>query len=258
PRQILDQERDPGRRPQGEEERGSRPEGRAPERRLVPLHGIEDGAHVVRHRGRRDARRRRISVAPLVVGDAGKLLAEDRGGLAARADAEGATSSRGPDPRRLRPPGHVHRIVTLDRKEEPMNKSFCFAAALVLAAGLTVGGIAASTALGTSQDKKKPGYQDTPQITGQKWKVHDSERPHPPVVTPGAKPGDAPSDATVLFDGKDLSKWKGPKGAEAAWKVENGYFEAVPKCGDAQTADSFGADFQLHIEWATPTEVKGE
>jgi hypothetical protein len=130
-----------------------------------------------------------------------------------------------------------------------MKQSFVVAAALVLAAGLTVGVVA--------QDKKKPGYQDTPQITGQKWKVHDSERPVPPVVTPGAKPGDAPSDAVVLFDGKDLSKWKGPKG-EAAWKVENGYFEAVPKCGDAQTVDSFGADFQLHIEWATPSEVKGD
>jgi len=118
------------------------------------------------------------------------------------------------------------------------------AAALVLAAGLTV--------WATAQDKKKPGYQDTPQITGQKWKVHDSERPHPPVVTPGEKPGDPPSDAVVLFDGKDLSKWK------ANWKVENGYFEATPKCGDAQTLDSFGPDFQLHIEWATPSEVKGD
>src|SRR5262245_31473449 len=124
-----------------------------------------------------------------------------------------------------------------------MNK-VAVAAALVLAAGLTV--------WATAQDKKKPGYQATPQITGQKWKVHDSERPHPPVVTPGEKPGDAPSDAVVLFDGKDLSKWK------ANWKVENGYFEATPKCGDAQTLESFGADFQLHIEWATPSAVKGD
>ena len=39
-----------------------------------------------------------------------------------------------------------------------------------------------------AQDKKKEGYQDTPVITGQKWKVHDSERPVPPVITPGANP----------------------------------------------------------------------
>ena len=129
-----------------------------------------------------------------------------------------------------------------------MKEIFWIAAVLVMAAGLAV--------YGATQDKKNPGYQDTPQITGQKWKVHDSERPHPAVVTPGAQYGAPPSDAVVLFDGKDLSKWKGPKG-ECAWKVENGYFEAVPKCGDALTADTFG-DFQLHIEWATPAEVKGE
>ena len=103
-----------------------------------------------------------------------------------------------------------------------------------------------------AQDKKKEGYQDTPDITGQKWKVHDSERPHPPVVTPGAHPGEPPSDAVVLFDGKDLSKWQSAN----PWKVENGCAECVPKGGDLQTKDKFG-DFQLHIEWASPAEVKG-
>jgi len=57
----------------------------------------------------------------------------------------------------------------------------------------------------------------------------------PTVVTPGEpstpeKVGNAPSDAIVLFDGKDLSKWKMEKGGgEAEWKVENGYIEVVPK-----------------------------
>src|SRR5690349_10125219 len=73
------------------------------------------------------------------------------------------------------------------------------------------------------------GYDDTPQIPGQKWKVHDKARPNPPVVTPAATfshGAGAPSDATVLFDGKDLSAWKG-KGGPAKWKVENGYFEVI-------------------------------
>jgi hypothetical protein len=127
-----------------------------------------------------------------------------------------------------------------------MKKTTWIAAALLLTAGLAVVGLA--------QDKKKEGYTDTPLITGQKWKVHDADRPVPPVVTPGAQPGAAPSDAIVLFDGKDLSKWKGPKG-EAHWKVQDGYFEES-RGGDLMTIDSFG-DCQLHIEWASPAEVKG-
>jgi len=128
-----------------------------------------------------------------------------------------------------------------------MKQTAWIAAALVLTAGLTV--------WAATQDKHKPGYQDTPVITGQKWKVHDSERPVPAVVTPGAQVGAPPSDAIVLFDGKDLSKWKGGKG-EATWKVEDGYVEES-RGGNIQTKDSFG-DFQLHIEWASPAVVKSE
>src|SRR5208282_523050 len=58
------------------------------------------------------------------------------------------------------------------------------------------------------------GFTDTPMLPGMPWHVHDPARPHPRVVTPGAVPGAPPSDAIVLFDGKDLSKWcqagKGP------------------------------------------------
>jgi hypothetical protein len=109
--------------------------------------------------------------------------------------------------------------------------------------------------------EKKLGHQDTPLIPGTKWHVHDGERPQPVVVTPGEpstpeKVGTAPSDATVLFDGKDLSKWKMEKdGGEAAWKVENGYMEVVPKSGYMMTKDEFGPDVQLHVEFATPPPV---
>jgi len=108
----------------------------------------------------------------------------------------------------------------------------------------------------------KPGYDDTPQIPGQTWKVHDSARPQPPIVTPGtesaqAAAGAAPSDAVMLFDGKDLSGWVTGDGGPAKWKVENGYMEVVPKSGGIQTKEHFG-DCQLHVEWAAPAEVKGE
>ena len=105
------------------------------------------------------------------------------------------------------------------------------------------------------------GYTDTPQIPGQKWKVHDAARPRPPKVIPGplvsAPP---PSDATVLFDGKDLSKWAtaGRGGtSEPKWKVENGYMEIVPRNGRLVTKDKFG-DCQLHIEWMVPKGTPGQ
>jgi hypothetical protein len=77
----------------------------------------------------------------------------------------------------------------------------------------------------------------------------------PPVIDPGP-PGGAPSDAIVLFDGKNLSKWRTEKGGEAGWKVENGYAE-VNGSGYIFTREEFG-DVQLHVEWASPSEVKGE
>ncbi len=103
------------------------------------------------------------------------------------------------------------------------------------------------------------GYTNTPQIRGQKWKVHDKDRPNPATVTPGAtfsNGAPAPSDAIVLFNGKDLSRWKSGNG-DAKWKVENGYFEVAPGKGDLRTRDEFG-DVQLHLEFATPSKVEGE
>ena len=57
--------------------------------------------------------------------------------------------------------------------------------------------------------QKKEGYTDTPKIIGQSWRVHDADRPQPKIITPGAastqsQAGKAPSDAVVLFDGKNL------------------------------------------------------
>src|ERR1700688_4060494 len=95
------------------------------------------------------------------------------------------------------------------------------------------------------------GYTDTPVLPGQKWKVHDIDRPHPRVVTPGAEPGGPPSDAVVLFDGKDLSKW-----APSKWKLENGYVEGVGGTGDLVSREKFG-DSQIHVEWASPKEIMG-
>ena len=87
--------------------------------------------------------------------------------------------------------------------------------------------------------------------------------PVPRVVTPGsstvnAAPSTAPSDAIVLFDGKDLSKWKSSRtnGGNAPWTVSNGVMTVKPGSGDIETTQQF-ENYQLHIEFRTPAEVKG-
>ncbi len=108
----------------------------------------------------------------------------------------------------------------------------------------------------------KRGYTDTPRLPNQKWRVHDAERPHPPKVTSGVPLLNEapPSDAVVLFDGKDLSQWiatvRGGAQQQPAWKVENGYMEVVPRSGRLVTKQKFG-DCQLHIEWMVPKDVEG-
>jgi hypothetical protein len=101
---------------------------------------------------------------------------------------------------------------------------------------------------------------DNPFITGTPYRVHDMTRPQPRIVEPGTEPfmhdpTQTPSDAIVLFDGTDLRRWRGINGA-AAWKVENGYMEVVPGTGNIETHETLG-DCQLHVEWASPEEVKG-
>ncbi len=103
------------------------------------------------------------------------------------------------------------------------------------------------------------GYDDTDFIPGQPYRVHDSTRPQPPVVTPGEDPGAPPSDGIMLFDGSDLSEWESVKtpGEDAGWKLENGYMEAVKGSGDIRTHKQWG-DCQLHVEWSAPEKVEGD
>jgi hypothetical protein len=94
--------------------------------------------------------------------------------------------------------------------------------------------------------------------TPSRWKAHDTTRPKPAVVIPGRPqlPAAAPSDAIVLFDGKDLSGWQSPGGQPPKWMVRDGYMESVPDAGYLNTARGFG-DVQLHVEWSAPTPPEG-
>ena len=108
-----------------------------------------------------------------------------------------------------------------------------------------------------------PRFYGDPPDAHHPWAVHDGNRPQPKVVTPGSfsspeQPGKPPSDAIVLFDGTDLSHWESVKdGGAPKWQVIDGVMQVEPSTGDIRTKDNFG-DCQLHIEWAAPSEVKGD
>jgi len=82
--------------------------------------------------------------------------------------------------------------------------------------------------------------------------------PQPKVVTPGdAVTDSAPSDATVLFDGKNLDAWQERDGSPAKWIVHDGVVTVDKSHGDIQTKENFGS-FQLHLEWCVPEDIDGE
>ncbi|MCD8194551.1 MAG: DUF1080 domain-containing protein, partial [Tannerellaceae bacterium] len=84
--------------------------------------------------------------------------------------------------------------------------------------------------------------------------------PQPAIVTPGTATPDAaisaPSDAIVLFDGKDLSAWESVNGGAAQWIVKDGAFTVNKSTGDIRTKQEFES-FQLHIEWRIPEDITG-
>ncbi|MDN3670668.1 DUF1080 domain-containing protein [Echinicola jeungdonensis] len=104
----------------------------------------------------------------------------------------------------------------------------------------------------------KAQEQKGPQMTPEMTEFWDHKVP---IISPGEITENAamtaPSDALVLFDGKDLSKWESVKGGPAKWIVENGVFTVNKGTGDIQTIEKFN-DFQLHIEWKVPENITGK
>jgi hypothetical protein len=90
------------------------------------------------------------------------------------------------------------------------------------------------------------------------FKPEDTEfyEPVPRVVT--TKANAAPSDAIVLFDGKNLSEWVSEKdGSPAQWTITDNVLTVKPGSGGIKTNKQF-EDFQLHVEWRSPEKIKGE
>lgn len=104
--------------------------------------------------------------------------------------------------------------------------------------------IAAAATLYAQESKPKP--EDTEQ-----WE------PVPPVVTPGATCGAPPSDAVILFDGKNEDEWVSAKDhSPANWNVSDGVLTVNKSSGNIETKRSF-KDYQLHIEWKIPENITG-
>src|SRR5512138_345881 len=119
---------------------------------------------------------------------------------------------------------------------------------------LLVGGLAAASAADLVYAKDGSGvygYKDTPKLPWCGYLVHDPDRPAPRRINPGPAPAPAapPSDAIVLFDGKDLAKWQATE-----WKLVDGCVEA--SAGNLTSKESFG-NCQIHVEWMTPAHFKG-
>ena len=132
----------------------------------------------------------------------------------------------------IKPPFHPCGITFFEHKTTAMK--------YVLALSF----IAMTTSMAFSQDKPQPKETEV-------WE------PEPRIVTPGPTASAPPSDAIVLFDGKNLDQWVGKDGNKPKWKVSEGAMTVVKGTGDIKTKQEFG-DIQLHIEWRTPAKVEGE
>ncbi|WP_034257049.1 3-keto-disaccharide hydrolase [Adhaeribacter aquaticus] len=117
------------------------------------------------------------------------------------------------------------------------------------AAALVTGLVLCSEANAQTQETVPTPPKMRPEMT-EFWE------PEIKVITPGNGTTTAPSDAIILFGGKDLAEWKGKDG-EAKWKVQNGTFTVAKGTGDISTKREFG-DYQLHIEWQIPTDIQGK
>jgi hypothetical protein len=104
-----------------------------------------------------------------------------------------------------------------------------------------------SVAVSYAQNQKRETLEPT---------VTELWEPKPAKVEPGVNPYTAPSDAIILFNGKDLNDWTSLDGSLPKWVVKDGAFTVVKGGGDIKTKKTFG-DIQLHIEWKVAADVVG-
>jgi len=138
-----------------------------------------------------------------------------------------------------------------------MRRAAAWACVAAVIGCMAAGGHAADKAparaapLRAEPDNAIHGFTNTPLVPGTTWHVHDPNRPQPKYVQPkyDGKPVPAPAGATVLFDGRNLDKWR-----NKGWKLVDGAMQ-VSKGGQV-SVDEFG-DMHLHVEWLVPDGLKG-
>jgi hypothetical protein len=104
------------------------------------------------------------------------------------------------------------------------------------------------------------GSQNSAKETAGAAKPEDTEQwePVPLRVAPGVDGSAAPSDAIVLFDGRNLDEWVMTNDrSPARWRVENGTLVVDKAFGNIETRRLF-KDYQLHLEWRIPADITGE
>jgi hypothetical protein len=117
------------------------------------------------------------------------------------------------------------------------------------------GGLALAGAVGTAQAQKAAAPKNEPGVDP---KATEQWEPVPAIVTPGSTDSAPPSDAIVLFDGRNLDQWVATNDhTPARWKVADGIITVDKSAGNIETKQSF-RNYQLHLEWRIPKNVTGE
>ncbi len=131
--------------------------------------------------------------------------------------------------------------------------------ALALTLSVMPSALRAQTPAAPAQGAPAPSAAPAAQPAGDP-KLTEVWEPVPKVVTPSpaaAVPTPAPSDAIVLFDGKNLDEWVNVKGATpATWLVQDGVIVVHKPSGNIETKRKF-TNYQLHIEWRIPPDITG-
>ncbi|MBN2136293.1 MAG: DUF1080 domain-containing protein [Sedimentisphaerales bacterium] len=131
--------------------------------------------------------------------------------------------------------------------------SMIIALALIISAGCA----SKQTAQTTDKPIVPPTNPDRQYVVTESgtWLIHDMNRPAPEIIQPGDA-GGPPSDAIVLFKGDSLDGWTDNRGNPSKWVCRDGYMESVKDSGPIKTKQQFGS-CQLHVEFATPSNVQG-
>jgi len=137
----------------------------------------------------------------------------------------------------------------------PRMRKTCFALIAIGILLVSAGSAAAQQPPSTTKQPPSTQAQQPPKGKPEETEVWE---PVPPVVTPGATDSAPPSDAIVLFDGKNLDEWVSVKDkTPAKWVVADGVLTVDKKAGNIETKRSF-KNYQLHLEWRIPVDVTGE